>query len=96
MVASTGNTLHRAPPDIKIFFPLSFVLSYTVTFTTFFAAFCVTAAKYAAVNPAAPDPKIATSFAAAEEDGLDDEEEADTTAIVLVVVLHFRSRGQRS
>ena len=92
MVASTGNTLHRAPPDIKIFFPLSFVFSYTVTLTTVFASFCVTAAKYAAVNPAAPEPKIATSFtraaAATAED--DDDDEA-----VLISVLHSRFVGRR-
>jgi len=92
MVASTGNTLHRAPPDITIFFPLSFVFSYTVTLTTVFASFCVTAAKYAAVNPAAPEPKIATSFtraaAATAED--DDDDEA-----VITTVLHSRFVGRR-
>ena len=52
----------------------------------------MTAAKYAAVNPAAPEPKIATSFtraaAATAED--DDDDEA-----VITTVLHSRFVGRR-
>jgi len=92
MVASTGNTLHRAPPDIKIFFPLSFVFSYTVTLTTVFASFCVTAAKYAAVNPAAPEPKIATSFTRSAAASAEDD---DDEAVLLISVLHSRFVGRR-
>jgi len=53
-VALVGSTLHRAPPDIKIFFPHSLVRSYTVTRAP------ARAAKYAAVSPAAPPPRTAT------------------------------------
>mmetsp|Transcript_22360 Transcript_22360/g.36067 ORF Transcript_22360/g.36067 Transcript_22360/m.36067 type:complete len:238 (-) Transcript_22360:126-839(-) len=54
-VADTGRTLHRAPPLMRIFFPVSLVRSYIVTRAP------VVAAKYAAVSPAAPPPSTATS-----------------------------------
>ena len=46
--ADTGSTLHCAPPDMRIFLPVSLFRSYTVTRAPAFAA------KYAAVRPAAP------------------------------------------
>ena len=41
----------------------------------------MTAAKYAAVNPAAPEPSTATSFISVE--GCNDDDDADDTIILL-------------
>ena len=43
----------------------------------------MTAAKYAAVNPAAPEPSTATSFSSVEGCNDDDDDDADDTIILL-------------
>ena len=61
---ATGRTLHLAPPLMRIFFPASDVRSYTVTRAPSFAA------KYAAVRPAAPPPRTATSGGSFDADAI--------------------------
>ena len=76
-VADTGKTLHRAPPLMRIFFPVSLVRSYIVTRAP------AEAAKYAAVSPAAPPPSTATCGSLVDPAPPDDDEDARSIVSIL-------------